>query len=501
MTIPVRAGGPLADVLGITRLQADWLSGRGGAVPAAAGELRQALGARSGPPCPLFLAGGAPAREGLPAPRTVVTGQQPGFLGGPLYTLFKIATTVALADRLSRGGVPSVPVFWSGDDDSDLDEALGCRGWDPAGRRLFGSEGGPLIRSPRYRNRTVGSLESRSFSSGAALWLQGRADAGGDPLVAELAALWSRAVGEDWPWSRLAAAAWAACFPGTGLVVVSGDDPVLHAAGEGAVGRWRKVADAGDPVRSRGRELAAMGYHAQLDERSLRHPWYLVENGRRRVLESGADGPGESQVRPGVLFRSPLQDHLLRPAAVVVGPGEHAYLRQLEPLYRLLGVPRAPLVPRLGGWLLPEPADGAQLDRWLAASAGRDAACAQWTDAWVRRSATELEAFLGGSLGVDPQRARSLAEGRTRRWRRGLSAMLAAEDRRRVRDEHAGAPPWVLPHGQRQERKLAGIAAVGLFGAPLLEAVRKAADQHLDRGLAGDWREFHFGVPEPAKDG
>ncbi|MGD9548332.1 MAG: bacillithiol biosynthesis BshC [Candidatus Krumholzibacteriia bacterium] len=501
MTIEVKAGPLLADGPGITRLQADWLSGEGGTLPAAAGELRQAMAAQSGPPCPLFRAGVIPSDRGAPAPRTVVTGQQPGFLGGPLYTLFKIATAVALAARLARNGVPAVPVFWSGDDDSDLNEALAGLGWDPAGRRLFGSEGAPLVRSPRYRNRTVGSLESRFFSAGAARWLHQRAGADGDPVVADLAALWARAVAENWPWGRLAAAAWSACFAGTGLVVVSGDDPALHAAGQDAVARWRTLDDAGEPVRTRGQELAAAGYHAQLDERSLRHPWYLVESGRRGILDPGETGPAGGPVRPGVLFRSPLQDLLLEPAAVVVGPGEHAYLRQLEPLYRRLGVPRAPLVPRLGGWLLPEQAASGQLERWLAAAAGREAACADWADAWVRRNAAELAGFLTGTLGVDEPRAKSLAEGRTRRWRRGLAAMLAAEDRRRIRDEHAGAPPWVLPHGLRQERKLASIAAVGLFGTPLLEAVGNAAEQHLDRGLAGDWREFHFGVPDPAKDG
>ncbi|MBU2503014.1 bacillithiol biosynthesis BshC [bacterium] len=501
MTIEVRAGSLLADGPGTTRLQADWLSGKGGVSPSAAAEIRRALEAPSGSTCPLFRAGVIPSGQGAPAPRTVVTGQQPGFLGGPLYTLFKIATAVALAARLSRGGVRAVPVFWSGDDDSDLNEALSSLGWDPAERRLFASEGVALARSPRFRNRTVGSLESRSFSAGAARWLHQRAGAGGDPLVADLAALWARAVAEDWPWSRLAAAAWSACFAGTDLLVVSGDDPALHAAGQDVVARWRTLDDAGEPVRARGQELTAEGYHAQLDERSLRHPWYVVENGRRRILDPGATGPVEGRVRPGVLFRSPLQDLLLEPAAVVVGPGEHAYLRQLEPLYRRLGVPRAPLVPRLGGWLLPEQAAYGQLERWLAAAAGREAACAEWTDAWVRRNASELAGFLTGTLGVDAPRAKSLAEGRTRRWRRGLAAMLAAEDRRRIRDDHAGAPPWVLPHGLRQERKLASIAAVGLFGSPLLEAVRNAAEQHLDRGLAGEWREFHFGVPEPAKDG
>src|SRR5450756_662893 len=45
--------------------------------------------------------------------RAVVTGQQVGLLGGPLYTLMKAATVVARAEQATRAtGVPHVPVFW-----------------------------------------------------------------------------------------------------------------------------------------------------------------------------------------------------------------------------------------------------------------------------------------------------------------------------------------------------------------------------------------------------
>lgn len=53
----------------------------------------------------------------------VVTGQQPGFAGGPAYTLYKAATTLLLARDLEHAtGQPVVPVFWNASDDSDIDE-------------------------------------------------------------------------------------------------------------------------------------------------------------------------------------------------------------------------------------------------------------------------------------------------------------------------------------------------------------------------------------------
>ena len=54
----------------------------------------------------------------------VTTGQQPGLFGGPLYTLLKAFSALALADRIERDtGIPTAPVFWAATDDADFAEA------------------------------------------------------------------------------------------------------------------------------------------------------------------------------------------------------------------------------------------------------------------------------------------------------------------------------------------------------------------------------------------
>src|SRR5271166_2681375 len=58
-------------------------------------------------------------REGAFA---VVTGQQVGLFGGPLMSLFKIASALALAQQVQQAGIDCVPVFWLATEDHDLDE-------------------------------------------------------------------------------------------------------------------------------------------------------------------------------------------------------------------------------------------------------------------------------------------------------------------------------------------------------------------------------------------
>lgn len=54
----------------------------------------------------------------------VVTGQQPGLLGGPLLTAHKIAGAIHLANALDGiGGIRVAPLYWAATEDHDFDEA------------------------------------------------------------------------------------------------------------------------------------------------------------------------------------------------------------------------------------------------------------------------------------------------------------------------------------------------------------------------------------------
>jgi len=84
----------------------------------------------------------------------IVTGQQVGLFGGPLYTIYKIITALQLCESLAaqHPGSKFVPVFWLESEDHDLDEANHTYVLDHAGallkleyERERGTDGNPVL--------------------------------------------------------------------------------------------------------------------------------------------------------------------------------------------------------------------------------------------------------------------------------------------------------------------------------------------------------------------
>ena len=91
---------------------------------------------------------------GDPASVAVVTGQQAGLFGGPLFTLLKALTALQLAERVrAEHNVPAVAVFWVDAEDHDWDEVKSCGVMDTENARrsvalgdLPGAHAGPVAR-------------------------------------------------------------------------------------------------------------------------------------------------------------------------------------------------------------------------------------------------------------------------------------------------------------------------------------------------------------------
>lgn len=427
----------------------------------------------------------------------VITGQQPGFLGGPLHSLYKAATAVVLAELRTVAGRATVPVFWCADDDDDLREALQPVAWDPARGVLLRHE--MHGRRNLSTDRMIGDLCAAEIARGESDWL--RELAGRNELAADLAEIWRDAVDAGQTWGRLQRRALLRMFRQGGLLVVHGNDPLLHdAAASFYKELWRDRTRVREAARNGASRLDVGGYTPAVTEPSIQRFLHRGKDGRRRPLSAEHSGrlPDATELRPGVVVRSCVQDWLFQPAGVVVGPGEAAYLKQLTPVYDALDVPRSPLLPRLfasagpggpGGFpaLAHELADRRRrdTDAELAAAARRVASLPR----------TDLLAALHREGEVPADRLQAVADQTIDRWSRYLASVLQRELHRRDDIAGDGQPVWLRPEGRRQERALATCAAAALWGDTFIDAVVHACRRHVDAGLDGDWREFLLTVP------
>ncbi len=293
----------------------------------------------------------------------VCTGQQTGLFLGPLYTVYKAASTIRLARVLAETwGTPVVPVFWLQTEDHDAAEISVChidRGSDE-----------PLTLSIEVEDNGV-SVAHRVLPDSIASELSKLAAAlsrlpHGEEHLACLATHYRAGVG----WSQAFAGVLATLFAEEGLVLVDPRDPEL--APLAAPVHRRALTEARPIARAlaeRVGALAASGKRAPVHVRedaplSFFHPHGpegprcrlaaadggFVELGTRRshtldellvLLETCPAAFSTS-----ALLRPILQDTWLPTVAYVGGPGELAYFAQMPSLYAAFDVPMPIIVPR-----------------------------------------------------------------------------------------------------------------------------------------------------------
>ena len=312
--------------------------------------------------------------EGL----AVCTGQQTGLFGGPLFTLYKALTAVALAEHLQQSlRRPVVPLFWMASEDHDVAEAdhvhvadrsgelvqVRHAAWQtPGGFMPANLELGPAIGETLERLRTL--LPATEFSD-AVYDALARAYAPARTLSHAFAHWMTRLLGE------------------TGLVLVDGADPNLKRLAAGVFRRELEEAPrTSAAILDVSQSLRAAGYPVQIEARPDGVNCFLLKRGRRplvrdaagfRLRDTGEVIPAASlcrvaeespeQFSPNVALRPVVQDTLFPTLAYVAGPGELAYFAQLRPVYAAFGVPMPVIVPRATVSLL-EPRIGQLLTRF-----------------------------------------------------------------------------------------------------------------------------------------
>ncbi|PYR35286.1 MAG: bacillithiol biosynthesis cysteine-adding enzyme BshC, partial [Acidobacteria bacterium] len=294
------------------------------------------------------------AARRLTDPRTVaiVTGQQAGLFGGPLYTLLKAVTALQLADHVAREhGVPTVAVFWIDAEDHDWNEVRSCTVFDDAfGTRTLslpmrsGVDHAPV--GPTPLDGSIGpvldelaqALPKTEFS--ASLLAQLRREYTPGVGVAEAFGCWLEHVLGD-----------------RGLVVYDSSD---RAAKQGVADVFaRELSTPGETGRlaaAAGSDLITRGYHSQVHAQEDGLALFRLDGARRPIrIQNGQFLVGDTRYSPdalrreaatrpdgfspNVLLRPIVQDTLFPTVCYVAGPNELAYLGQLRGVYQHFGVP------------------------------------------------------------------------------------------------------------------------------------------------------------------
>ncbi|SNS38309.1 bacillithiol biosynthesis cysteine-adding enzyme BshC [Granulicella rosea] len=306
--------------------------------------------------------------------RAVVTGQQVGLFGGPLFTLLKAATAIARAAEAERTtGVPHVPVFWLATDDHDLAEvdqvALLSKHAVETLRVGLTSNGSPVGEAP------LGPEISQVLDQASELL-------GWAPVCDLLRECYEPREGYAPTLGGAFGRLMTRLFAGHGLVVMDAAGHYFHALGASAL--RAAIARAGEleaALLARTAELESLGYHAQVLVKPGSSLLFLLDatTRQRLLLRHLADGSWKAgnqtfttgellqiledapeRISPNALLRPIFQDVILPTVAYIGGPAEIAYFAQSAVLYQAILGRLTPVLPRLSATLI-EPAIGALL--------------------------------------------------------------------------------------------------------------------------------------------
>jgi uncharacterized protein YllA (UPF0747 family) len=421
----------------------------------------------------------------------VTTGQQPGLFGGPIYTMSKAVSAIALADQLeSVTGLPTAPLFWAATDDADFAEAattaVARQGGLDVLRSTFAPPAGtPMALAPLGDlTEPLGRLAAACGSAAdpRPLALVREAYGNGD----------SRTVGEAFVTllRALLEPLGMAVLDASHDAVAAASEPVLRSALESS-------PEVERALRARGAEIRAAGFDPQVEDVAGLSLVFGREGRVKRRLTVGEPLPRGMRLTPNVLLRPVVEHEILPTVAYVAGPGELAYFAQVNPVADALSL-HAPLaVPRWSCTLVEPQVEGlmdrldvresdllapGELESRLARAALDPAADAALTRLratlsslpdWLRESAEplDLERAVQGAAGAMQHRADRLE--------RRLVAAVKRREVELMRDV-ATLRAALRPRGERQERVLNPIPILARQGLALLGEMRATACAHAE---------------------
>jgi bacillithiol biosynthesis cysteine-adding enzyme BshC len=453
---------------------------------------------RSAPP-PSLEAG-----RRLSDPRTVaiVTGQQAGLFGGPMFTLLKAVTALKLARQITAAhDVPVVAVFWVEAEDHDWDEVRSCS-----------------VLNEKLEPCTV-ALPPHSGSD--ALPVAGVAiDASIDDVIAELehalpATEFTTALLDQLRGTYAAGRGMADAFARwiehvlgpQGLIVYDASDPAAKPPVADLFAR--EVSEGGQTGRlaaAAGADLASRGYHAQVQAAEDGLALFRLDGGRRPIRQhDGRFVAGEhtylrddllqdvaarpADFSPSVLLRPLVQDSLFPTIAYVAGPNELAYLGQLRGVYDHFGVPMPLMYPRASATVLDSaslrfltkyklPFEALQPQNEAALNALLEAQIPAAVDASFAAMAGAIESgmrpLIDAVATIDPtlQGAAQSTQGRMQHDLQTLRGKMIQAAKRRdetLRRQFTRTRALAFPRGHAQERTIGFLSFLNQYGSALVD--------------------------------
>ena len=299
----------------------------------------------------------------------VTTGQQPGLLGGPLYTLYKALSASKLAERLERVlHRPVIPVFWVASQDHDWAEVRRTHLPDLSNNlatvelELPGDMAPHPFHVPDLglglaaaREALLGHLPETDFSGAYRTALEATHTPGRTLADAETSLL-------------------EGLLGPLGVFVLRPDAPeAARAALPVLLAELAEARDREEALRERAARLESGGYSLQVPlmdrganlflstdrgrERLYRAPGggFRTRHGQRErsVAELEAIARTEpSRLTPNVLLRPVVETALVPTLAYVAGPGETAYFPQTVPLFAAAGRTPPIVHPRLSAFVV-----------------------------------------------------------------------------------------------------------------------------------------------------
>ncbi len=424
----------------------------------------------------------------------VTTGQQPGLFGGPLYTLLKALSALALADRLEREtGIPCAPVFWAATDDGDFAEAS----WT-----AIAEEGRTKRLSiPRLGNEGVVMAEMPLGDIGEQ-FEQLAAAAGSAPHAHVLDALKS-AYHRDATIGGAYVRFLRSLLEPHGIAVLDAWHPATRAAARPTlVEALRRAPSIDEALALRMVAIERAGFRAQVARVPRLSLVFRASAGvKERVpIAQAADVAyrADSVLSANVLLRPVVERRILPTVAYIAGPGEIAYFAQVSAVAEALGIGAPLAVPRWSATVVEPGIDrrlgrlGMVLDDIRHPNQAEKRIGDRAMPATVREALEGVRKDLAERLGALGEVSASLdhlvpdrvIEGarhqilhRVDRLERRLRAAARARATESVNDI-ATVRAALMPDNQRQERRINPVPMLARHGDLLLAQLKAGAAMH-----------------------